>query len=386
MTGGRVTSGREGPVTFREATADELASWDDLTVTPPGGHVLQSMAWAEHRATKGWQPRFLVGDDGSGVLALTRSWPIVGGASAYIPRGPAPTGSLEQAVARLDGTTRWLAGQGIDVVASDAEVQANGYAAAIASIGFKPIEEIQPSRHRLSVPLGPGSSEETVLQNVSKSTRQRIRKAETEGLSIVGHGLVGHGLVGDRPGEGAAPSDVEIAAPTDPVATALERFHDLAEQTADRRHFVLGSRASFLDWTTRAAAAGHLVLLLALDEAGGEDVPVAGLLIYRHGGRLSTALSGDRPDARERHPGAFHLLRWRAIQLAIREDASEMDLGGVDVAGARHEPKEGEPMHGLYQHKRSYGAEWVELPGAHERVIRPWRYAAGRIAARVVRR
>ena len=63
-----------------------------------------------------------------------------------------------------------------------------------------------------------------------------------------------------------------------------------------------------------------------------------------------------------------------------------MDLGGVDVAGARHEPKPGEPMYGLYQHKRSFGAEWVELPGAHERVIRPARYFLGRIAARLVRR
>jgi lipid II:glycine glycyltransferase (peptidoglycan interpeptide bridge formation enzyme) len=108
-------------------------------------------------------------------------------------------------------------------------------------------------------------------------------------------------------------------------------------------------------------------------------------MLYRHGGRLSTALSGDRPDARDRHPGAFHLLRWRAIELAIREDATEMDLGGVDVAGARHEPKEGESMFGLYQHKRSFGAEWVELPGAHEKVIRPTRYLAGRVAARVVR-
>jgi lipid II:glycine glycyltransferase (peptidoglycan interpeptide bridge formation enzyme) len=146
---------------------------------------------------------------------------------------------------------------------------------------------------------------------------------------------------------------------------------------------VLGSRASFIDWTTRAYASGFLVLLEAVDDAGRA---IAGLMLYRHGGRLSTALSGDREDARKEHPGAFHLLRWRAIQAAIREGASEMDLGGVDIAGARHEPREGEPMFGLYQHKRSFGAEWLELPGAHERVLRPWRYTAGRIAARVVRR
>jgi hypothetical protein len=32
-----------------------------------------------------------------------------------------------------------------------------------------------------------------------------------------------------------------------------------------------------------------------------------------------------------------------------------MDLGGVDVAGARTEPQEGDPLYGLYQHKQSFG-------------------------------
>jgi lipid II:glycine glycyltransferase (peptidoglycan interpeptide bridge formation enzyme) len=82
----------------------------------------------------------------------------------------------------------------------------------------------------------------------------------------------------------------------------------------------------------------------------------------------------------------LHLLRWRAIQLAIREGCSELDLGGVDVRGARREPTPGEPTYGLFEHKRSYGATWLELTGAHERSIRPWRYLAGRIAARVIGR
>jgi lipid II:glycine glycyltransferase (peptidoglycan interpeptide bridge formation enzyme) len=366
-------------ITYREARPDELATWDDLTVRPAGGHVLQSRAWAEHRATRGWQPRYLIGNDGSAVLALTRSWPIVGGASAYIPRGPAPTGGIEDAVARLEGATQWLAAHGVDVVASDAEVPALGYGERIAALGYRPIEEIQPSRNRLSLRLGQDVTEEAALENVAKSTRQRIRQAERDGLAVIRH---------DRSaiaGTLAAAAYEDVEAPVEAFEVAIERFHDLASQTADRRHFALGSRTSFLDWTTRAYATGNLVLLLAADD-GGESAPVAGLMLYRHGGRLSTALSGDRPDAREQHPGAFHLLRWRAIQLAIREDATEMDLGGVDVAGARHEPKPGEPMYGLYQHKRSFGAEWVELPGAHERVIRPARYLLGRVAARLVGR
>ena len=107
--------------------------------------------------------------------------------------------------------------------------------------------------------------------------------------------------------------------------------------------------------------------------AAGE--PLAGLILYRHGGRLSTVHSGDRAETRRQHPGALHLARWRAIQLAIREGCAEMDLGGADVAGARRPPVEGEPMWGLYQHKLSFGGQWLELAGAHERVIRPRRYA-----------
>ena len=366
-------------VAFREATPDELERWDDLTVRPPGGHVLQSRAWAEHRAGRGWQPRYLVGDDGSAVLALLRPWPVVGGMSAYLPRGPVPTGGLDDAIARLEGATHWLAARGVDVVASDAEVIADGYAERIEKLGFRPIEEIQPSRHRLSVRFDEHADEDKLLENVSKSTRQRIRQAERGGLSVVRWDAA------PPPAPVAASpaiDDLEFANPVGEVETALERFHGLAAQTADRRHFALGSRESFLDWTTRAYASGFLVLLEAVDAA---ERSVAGLMLYRHGGRLSTVLSGDLEDARKEHPGAFHLLRWRAIQAAIREGATEMDLGGVDVAGARHEPREGEPMFGLYQHKRSFGAEWVELPGAHERVLRPWRYAAGRLAARVMR-
>jgi lipid II:glycine glycyltransferase (peptidoglycan interpeptide bridge formation enzyme) len=62
-----------------------------------------------------------------------------------------------------------------------------------------------------------------------------------------------------------------------------------------------------------------------------------------------------------------------------------MDPGGVDVAGARREPVDGEPMYGLYQHKRSFGGQWVELTGAHERVFDGRGYAMGRVVTRFQR-
>ncbi len=357
------------------------SGWDDLTVRPAGGHVLQSRAWAEHRATRGWQPRYLVGDDGSAVLALIRPWPVVGGASAYLPRGPVP----DRGRRRRDRPARWCNALARGRRAStwspsDAEVVADGYAERLA------IHRVRPDRGDPAVPpssLGAASpehpDEDKLLENISKSTRQRIRQAERGGLTIVRHDATP-----PTPRTAVAQPSPTSSSPT-PSARSTPRWSASTTwrlQTADRRHFALGSRASFLDWTIRAYAAGFLVLLEAIDEAG---LSIAGLMLYRHGRRLSTALSGDREDARKEHPGAFHLLRWRALQAAVQEGASELDLGGVDVAGARHEPREGESMFGLYQHKRSFGAEWLELPGAHERVLRPWRYTAGRVAARVMR-
>lgn len=355
------------------ATAEELVDWDERAVDAPGGHVYQSRAWAEHRAASGWQPDHLVFEDGYRALALRRALPLVGGWSAYIPRGPIAAGeTAAQTADRLAVIVDHLAARAVAVVATDAEIPAaTGYRERLAAIGFKPIEEIQPSRHRVSLMLE-GRTEEEVFAGVSKSTRQRIRKAENEVESVIRH----DGRLGpDGVGEG-------FDRPSEPLENALDRFYDLLLETGERKHFSFGPRDAFVAWWQAAHAAGHLVYLEAW---GIRGAPVAGLILYRHGDRLSTVHSGDHAEDRDETPGALHLLRWRAIQLALREGRAEMDLGGADVAGARREPTEGEPMWGLYQHKRSFGGEWLELAGAHERVLDPNRYRIGRFASRAKR-
>ena len=366
----------------RDARPDELADWDAMTVEAAGGHVYQSRAWAEHRRASGWSPRFVVTDDGGRVLALTRPWPMVGGSSAYLPRGPVAGagGSEVQPAAVADrqiAVSEALARDGVDVVAADPEVPATerGYREAIREAGFRPMEEIQPSRHRVTLALVGGADEDRVFEAIAKSTRQRIRGAERDGVTAIRYDNR-HG--GSGAGEG-------FIAPSEPSSEALNRFYDLLLETGERRHFSFGPRTGFVAWWLAALAAGHLIYLEARagDESGAGQ-PLAGLIVYRHGGRLSTVHSGDHAAARTEHPGALHLLRWRAIQLAIREGCSEMDLGGVDVAGARGEPREGDPLYGLYQHKRAFGGRWLELTGAHERVFDPRGYALGRLAGRVV--
>lgn len=361
-----------GSVTFREATSDERDAWDDLTVHIGGGHVYQSSAWARHREAGGWRPDFLVGSDGSAVLALRRRWPLIGSWGAYLPRGPVPAGAAPAMAARLSGATHWLGEHGVDVVASDAEVPAaSGYPGRLRDAGFRPIPELQPSRHRMSLDLSGGPDIEAVRAGFSKSTRQRLVAAEREGIEVVRYDV--------RP----VVADDLVRAPEAPgdAGPAFERFAARLIETGQRVGFRIGDIRAFQRWWAHALHAGHLVFL----EAIADGQPAGGLLLYRHGGRLSTVHAADDPSSRRDHPGLMHLLRWRAIQLAVREGCAEMDLGGVDVGPGHEEPVSGSPTWGLYQHKRSFGAVWVEMSGAHERILRPWRYRLGRMTGRIER-
>ena len=342
---------------IRDVRGGDLADWDARAVAAPGGHVFQSRAYGEFQARLGWRVRWLRFADGFPVLVLQRRWPWIGGWSAYVPRGPVPTGGPEDTADRLTTLARWLAGRGVSVLAADPEVElATVYPGRIRAAGFHAIEELQPSRHRMRIPLA-GRTADEVFAGIAKPTRQRIRRAEAGDAEITRHD-------------------------TSPARQELDQFYDLLRATGDRRGFTFGSRDEFVGWWEAALAAGHLVHLAARTPAHGT---IAGLLLYRHGGRISTVHSADLAAARADHPGVLHLLRWRAIQLALAEECQEMDLGGVDVAGARRVPEQGESMYGLYEHKRSFGADWVELAGAHELVSDPLRYAAGRITQRVQR-
>jgi len=369
-----------GTPAVRELGPADLETWDAAAVDVPGGHVLQSRAWADHRAAGGWRPRHLaVGD--ARALVLQRGWPLLPGGSAYIPRGPvgpgtpwvAGDGAGASIGAALAGVAGWLARDGIDVLAADAEVLADdaAYLAALEEAGFRAIPEIQPSRHRMTLALGPGTDAEAMMDGVAKATRQRIRRAERDGAMVL------------RWDTATGEHDGFVRAAGDPTP-ALERFHAMLRATGDRRGFTFPGSSEWVTWWRRALEAGHLVYLEVHEGAADGEV-LGGLVLYRHGRRLSTAHSADHAERRRDHPGTMHLLRWRAIQLALAEGRAEMDLGGVDVRGARRPPEPGEPTFGLYEHKRSFGAEWVELAGARECVARPRRYAAGRLTSRLAR-
>jgi len=355
-------------VNVRAATPAEIDAWDRAAVESPNGNVHQSRAWAAYRGAFGWQPRFLVTDDGASILALVRPWPLIRSDGVYISRGPLPELDPQRTLDRLVAVTGWLADRGASVVASDAEIPAaSGYPELLAGAGFDRIEELQPSRHRLAIDLTGVGDPADLMAGFSATTRNMIRAAERSDLRIV--------RFGPRP----VPRDQDDGSSV-ALRTELDTLYDLMRATADRRRFGLASRERFLDWSLRAFASGLLAYIGGHDPDG---VLVAGATFHRHGRRWTYASAADDPRFRKAYPGAVRQLVWEALRSAVAEGRAEFDLGGVDVAGARRRPEPGEPAYGMLTFKESFGAHWIELSGAHERVISPVRYGVGRATGRL---
>jgi lipid II:glycine glycyltransferase (peptidoglycan interpeptide bridge formation enzyme) len=356
MSGSTMEPGHRAPIAVaRVELGAPPDDWDKQVVDAAGGDVHQSTLNAEHRASQGWWPHFVVFDDGAYALVLRRARPPVPGSTAYAPRGPVPGGASSDVVAaRAAGLAAWLRHEGATVLAVDPILRADpAYNRAMDGAGFHAIDELQAERHRMILRFPPEPTVEEVFANVSKGTRQRIRAAEDAGLRV------------------AESSD----------AADIDRFAEIYGATAQRKQFWIGRPEAMLAWWRRLIEAGRGELLLARHE----ERIFGGLLIVRQGGGYATAVSGDDASVRDRLPGTMHLLRWSAIKRAVEAGHPSIDLGGVDLPGARREPRPGEPTYGLFEHKRSFGAVFTTYAGAHEIVLRSWLHRGTTLVGGLVR-
>ena len=178
--------------------------------------------------------------------------------------------------------------------------------AQIRAAGFHPIEEIQPSRHRIVAAArrrrrgGRLRGDREVDPPADPEGREgRDRRRPPRRAARAGRG--GGGL------RGAARADRHRPRPL------------LRPPARDRRAAAVLVRAARVVRRLVARRPSRRPPRPPRGALARRATPLAGLLLYRHGERLSTVHSGDHETARRDHPGALHLLRWRAIQLAIRE-------------------------------------------------------------------
>lgn len=331
----------DGPVVVAHASDTAPEDWDELTVKAPGGHVMQGTAWAAYRRSHGARPRYVTFDDGRAALVILRSSPLLPGATASVRRGPVHAGDgPERLAARAAALAAYLRTQGVRDLFLDPEFDADArYDAAMDGHGFRTTAEFQPSIHVMRLKLSAGATEASVLASFTKSTRQRIRAAEKAGITVR----------------------------EDTEGRLIDAFGQLLVERAKDLGIDMRPETGYLSAWRHLVEAGHARLLVAEHER----VLLGGLLLYVQGGMLSTAYSADRASLRHRYPGTMHLVRWRAIQDALAMGAPAIELGGVDLPGYREPPQRDEPNHGLYEHKSSFGAEWIVRTPARRIVLRP---------------
>ena len=316
---------------------DAPSGWDAAALRGPGGHVMQSSAWAAIRERQGWTAEFL---RPAGAHALVLWRPLPGGLRfGYSPRGPvASREQLPDALAALAAHARAM--RGTLVLKVDPERTAEDAAGALQTAGFQRGPDIQPVVATLLLSLR--GSDDEILAAMDKDTRWSLRQPEKRGVSIY---------------PGTTEGD-------------LDAFYDLYAVTGRRAGFITRS-ASYYRTVWRTLIEGGLATLWLAEHA---DRPVAGAMAW-HCGDRELYMYGATNDAGRKVYAAYGLL-WRAIAEARQRGAATFDFGGIPV-----DPSDAsDPMHGPYLFKKGFGGTVTRWVGAHDSVPLPTLYRAFRIA------
>jgi len=329
--------------------AGNRENWDEEISTLPGRHILQSWEWGESKRSAGWQPAHQVWRDAddqvsAAALILTRSISLLGIdfplRVMYLPRGPLlrdwdDRSLREQVLTDLRSLAKQ---QNVIFIKIDPEVaygrgvpgegeaaEEPGTAAVISNLreeNWKPSLEQVQFKNTMLIDLRPDTDQ--LLAAMKQKTRYNIRLAGRRGVTV-------------RPGE---ESDLEL-------------LFNMYAETSVRDGFTIRNSEYYLALWKKFIAAGLAEPLLA--EVEGE--PVAGVIVFRFGGRAWYMYGMSRDAHREKMPN--YLLQWEAMIRAKQAGCIEYDLWG-----APDEFVESDELWGVYRFKQGLGAEVVRFIGA----------------------
>lgn len=158
---------------------EKQTDWDE-EVLSRGGHPLQLWGWGDTKAAHHWKvDRVLVREDDNIIgLAqlLIRSLPLPFRALVYVPRGPVSDGTHRQAT--------------LEALASYAKQTHGAVAIAVEPdwIDAAPLTDWTHSDNTILIPrtliLDLNRTEDELLADMTKKTRQYIRKSSSEAIEI----------------------------------------------------------------------------------------------------------------------------------------------------------------------------------------------------------
>ena len=338
------------PRIFTPNETIDAAMWDAFVHTAPGGHVLQTTAWAQLKEHFGWQAGYaLVEDAGrirAGAQVLFRPLPLGLGCVAYVPKGPLLNWADDALLdTLLDALHRLCRQQRAIFLKVEPDEEDNpALAQRLQGWGFRPSPQTIQPRRTILVDLT--QEPEDILARMKSKTRYNVRLAKRKGVTV-------------REG----------------TEHDLGPFYDLMVTTAERDRFGVHSRAYYEAVYQLFVPQGIGRLLLA----EYDDDLIAGVMAFACGDKAWYMYGASSDTHRNRMPN--YLLQWEAMQWARAQGCRTYDLWGVpdedEETLEAHFLERRDGLWGVYRFKRGFGGRVVRYLGAWDYVYRPalyWMY------------
>lgn len=327
MTGPRAAGLRAAGLRAAELRTDD-AAWDGFVAAASAPSFLQATPWAAVKRPNGWRSARIVVDTAGGSVGaqvLVRHPRPLPKGFGYAARGPVTPGTLDAAAlgAFTDAARRAAAGLGIAHLRIDPELgdPDGSVAMALRSLGWRLAPDIQPRSTRI---IDLARTEEELLADLRKKTRQSLHRAQDENLRVISAG-----------------------------AERIPDLHRALSGTMDRVGLPFRTVGFFRDLWAAYAGAGQAMLLLA-ETASGEVISAT--LLVGWGSRLVALYGGTTAEGRRLN--AKYLVNWEAIRRAKAAGYAQYDLWGL-------------PNEGIAYFKSGWGGRQVDYVGAWDLVIDP---------------
>jgi lipid II:glycine glycyltransferase (peptidoglycan interpeptide bridge formation enzyme) len=315
------------PIRAADLRIDDPA-WNDFVAGSSAPSFLQATPWSVVKRPNGWRSaRIVVDAEGGpvGAQVLVRHPRPLPKGFGYAARGPLATRPLDADAlgAFTEAARRAAAGLGIAHLRMDPELEdADGsIAATLRELGWTPAPEIQPSSTRV---VDLTRTEEELLADLRKKTRQSLHKAQDDGATVISAG-----------------------------AERLPDFHATLAGTMDRVGLPFRSVGFFRDLWHAYAPAGQAMLLLA-ETPEGEVV--SGTFLVGWGTTIVALYGGTNAEGRKRN--SKYLVNWEAFRRAKAAGYERYDLWGL-------------PNEGIAYFKAGWGGREVHYVGAWDLVVDP---------------
>jgi lipid II:glycine glycyltransferase (peptidoglycan interpeptide bridge formation enzyme) len=322
------------------AVITDSFEWDQVLLTLPQPHILQSWTWGALKEHQGWQATRFLWLERSQALAAVQ---ILRQQRGRLRLGYAPKGPLvdwkEEALVRevLAHLMAFAQAHRLMLLKIDPDVpadtsQGQAVRALLLKLGWR--ESFERVQFRNTMTLDLSTDLDTLMAHLKAKWRYNTRLAVRHGVLVR-----------------------EAQAPDLPL------LYQMYAETAARDNFIIRERAYYLEVWERFMAAGHALPLIA--ELGGE--PLAMVFVLHFGPYAWYMYGASRTLRREVMPN--HLLQWEAVRRLKAQGCLHYDLWGApDVLN------ESDPMWGVYRFKQGLGATLMQHLGAYDYPPQPWLY------------